>query len=196
MVLWAVRQTVDPSDGPWRPWRKRTPGRPDGLHGDCSGRGQRHSQGTGSRAVRDSARREPDDWLSGARDGEHAVCGAEAKQAGWRKVSPARRRAVLLRPLLFGGTPAHNRLRRVAGLPFKGLARAHDRYIAEPCLSPARNQIRKEIASERQALADDLATLRYKLLRFLLLPVATAVVRRKSKGAVVLAGFRAIRKLV
>ncbi len=61
---------------------------------------------------------------------------------------------------------------------------------------PSEEAIRKEIASERQALADDLATLRYKLRWFVLFPVATAVVRRKSKGAVVLAGFRAIRKLV
>jgi hypothetical protein len=56
--------------------------------------------------------------------------------------------------------------------------------------------IRKEIASERQALADDLAALRYKLRWFVLLPVAVAVVRRKSRGAVVLAGFKAVRKLV
>ena len=56
--------------------------------------------------------------------------------------------------------------------------------------------IRKEIASERQALADDLVALRHKLRWFVLLPVAAAVVRRKSRGAVILAGFKAVRKLV
>jgi hypothetical protein len=61
---------------------------------------------------------------------------------------------------------------------------------------PSEEVIRKEIASERQALADDLATLRYKLRWYVLLPVAVAVVRRKSRTAVVLAGFRAVRKLV
>jgi hypothetical protein len=40
--------------------------------------------------------------------------------------------------------------------------------------------LRKEIASERQALADDLAALRYKLRWYALLPVAAAVARRKS----------------
>jgi len=56
--------------------------------------------------------------------------------------------------------------------------------------------LRKEIASERQALADDLAALRYKLRWYALLPVAAAVARRKSRWAAILAGLRAVRKLV
>jgi hypothetical protein len=33
VVLWAVRQTVEPSEGPWRPWRQRVRGPRHGPHG-------------------------------------------------------------------------------------------------------------------------------------------------------------------
>jgi hypothetical protein len=57
VVLWAVRQTVEPSDGPWRPWRKRTPARRDGPHSHPSRGGATTRRATGSRAARNSARR-------------------------------------------------------------------------------------------------------------------------------------------
>jgi hypothetical protein len=56
--------------------------------------------------------------------------------------------------------------------------------------------IRKEIAVERQALADDLAALRFRLRWFALLPVFAALARRKGRMAVIGAGLRAMRKLV
>jgi Protein of unknown function (DUF3618) len=57
-------------------------------------------------------------------------------------------------------------------------------------------EIRKDIAAERQRLADDLDALRYKLRWLVLFPVATAFVRRKGTTTVVRAGLRAMRKLV
>src|SRR5581483_1221026 len=32
VVLWALRQTLEPSDGPWRPWRQRARGPREGPH--------------------------------------------------------------------------------------------------------------------------------------------------------------------
>jgi len=58
VVLWAIRQTVEPSDGPWRPWRKRAPGRRDGPHGHPSrGGAVTRSATSRSKAARESARR-------------------------------------------------------------------------------------------------------------------------------------------
>ena len=57
VVLWAVRQTVEPSDGPWRPWRKRVPSRPNGPHGHRSPGGAASRNGRASRAARDYTRR-------------------------------------------------------------------------------------------------------------------------------------------
>jgi hypothetical protein len=57
VVLWAVRQTVEPSDGPWRPWRKRAPGGRDGPHGHPLRGGAVARNTTGTRSARDTARR-------------------------------------------------------------------------------------------------------------------------------------------
>jgi hypothetical protein len=57
VVLYAVRQTVEPSDGPWRPWRKRVPGRRDGPHGHPARGGAVARKATGTRPARDTARR-------------------------------------------------------------------------------------------------------------------------------------------
>jgi hypothetical protein len=57
VVLWAVRQTVEPSDGPCRPWRKRTPGRRDGPHGHPFRGGTVARSASRSKAARESARR-------------------------------------------------------------------------------------------------------------------------------------------
>jgi hypothetical protein len=57
-------------------------------------------------------------------------------------------------------------------------------------------EMRKEIAAERQRLADDLDALRYKLRWVVILPVAAALLRRKGTTTVVRAGLRAMRRLV
>jgi len=53
VVVWALRQTLEPSDGAWRPWRqrKRDPG--SGPHGHPA-RG-----GASARAANRSARNHP-----------------------------------------------------------------------------------------------------------------------------------------
>jgi hypothetical protein len=57
IVLWAVRQTVEPSDGPWRPWRQRKPGRRNGPHGHPARGGAVTRSASSSKAARESARR-------------------------------------------------------------------------------------------------------------------------------------------
>ena len=57
VVLWAIRQTVEPSDGPWRPWRKRTRDRRDGPHGRPSRGGVGARSATREKPARESARR-------------------------------------------------------------------------------------------------------------------------------------------
>jgi len=55
VVLWALRQTVEPSDGPWRPWRKRV--RRDGPHDRPSRGGVGTRRVSRSKAARESAHR-------------------------------------------------------------------------------------------------------------------------------------------
>ena len=55
VVLWAVRQTVEPSDGPWRPWRKQV--RRDGPHGHPARGGTTTRSAARSKSARESARR-------------------------------------------------------------------------------------------------------------------------------------------
>jgi hypothetical protein len=57
-------------------------------------------------------------------------------------------------------------------------------------------EIRKELAAERRALADNLAALRFRLRWYALFPVLAALIRRKGRGAVIGAGLRAARKLI
>src|SRR5436309_6764199 len=56
VVLWAVRQTVEPSDGPWRPWRQRRRTPRDGPHGHPA-RGGAAARRAHARAARTLARR-------------------------------------------------------------------------------------------------------------------------------------------
>ena len=55
VVLWALRQTVEPSDGPWRPWRKRIRG--DGPHGHPSRGGVRSRRVSRSKPAHEFARK-------------------------------------------------------------------------------------------------------------------------------------------
>lgn len=57
-------------------------------------------------------------------------------------------------------------------------------------------EIRKEIAAERQALVQDLATLRFRLRWFALIPVVAVLVKRKGGTIVVWTGLKALRKLI
>ena len=57
-------------------------------------------------------------------------------------------------------------------------------------------EIRKEIAAERQALEQDLAALRFRLRWLALVPVAIVVVKGKSARVGIWAGLKAIRKLI
>jgi hypothetical protein len=57
-------------------------------------------------------------------------------------------------------------------------------------------EIRKELAAERQALADDVVSLRFRLRWYALFPVLAALIRRKGRRAVMRAGLRAARKLI
>jgi hypothetical protein len=38
VVIWALRQTLEPADGPWRPWRQRNRDPRGGPHGHRDGR--------------------------------------------------------------------------------------------------------------------------------------------------------------
>jgi hypothetical protein len=52
VVLWALRQTLEPTEGPWRPWRQRNRDPRGGPHGRRSG------GGTGTRSAgRSSSKR-------------------------------------------------------------------------------------------------------------------------------------------
>ncbi|HEY7691644.1 MAG TPA: hypothetical protein VH816_04810 [Gaiellaceae bacterium] len=52
VVLWALRQTLEPTEGPWRPWRRRNRDPRSGPHG------RRSAGGAGSRSAgRSSSRR-------------------------------------------------------------------------------------------------------------------------------------------
>ena len=57
VLLWALRQTLEPSEGPWRPWRqrKRDPG--SGPHGHPARGGVRARAASRSRSGRAAARR-------------------------------------------------------------------------------------------------------------------------------------------
>ena len=57
-------------------------------------------------------------------------------------------------------------------------------------------EIRKEIAAERQALGQDLAALRFRLRWLALIPVAIVVVKGKGAKVGIWAGLKAIRKLI
>jgi hypothetical protein len=57
-------------------------------------------------------------------------------------------------------------------------------------------EIRKEIASERRGLEDDLVELRFRLRWLALVPVATALVIRRDPKAAIRAGVRAMLKLI
>ena len=57
-------------------------------------------------------------------------------------------------------------------------------------------EIRKEIAAERQALEQDLAALRFRLRWLALVPVAIVVVKGKGAKVGIWAGLKAIRKLI
>jgi len=49
VVIWALRQTLEPTEGPWRPWRRRDRDPDSGPHGHPSRRG-----GPGSLARHDA----------------------------------------------------------------------------------------------------------------------------------------------
>ena len=57
-------------------------------------------------------------------------------------------------------------------------------------------EIRKEIAAERQALEQDLAALRFRLRWLALIPVAAVLVEGKGARVGIWAGVKAIRKLI
>lgn len=57
VVLWALRQTLEPSDGPWRPWRQRRPTRRVGPHGRPARGGPHTPAAAPSRPARAAGRR-------------------------------------------------------------------------------------------------------------------------------------------
>jgi hypothetical protein len=52
VLIWALRQTLEPTDGPWRPWRRRERDPRGGPHGRPA-RGGRRASAAASRSRRD-----------------------------------------------------------------------------------------------------------------------------------------------
>jgi hypothetical protein len=57
VVLWALRQTLEPTDRPWRPWRRRDRDSRGGPHGRRSGGGSATRGAGRSSSKRVGARR-------------------------------------------------------------------------------------------------------------------------------------------
>jgi hypothetical protein len=51
VVIWALRQTLEPNEGPWRPWRRRDRDPHGGPHGRRPG-GSPRERATASRSRR------------------------------------------------------------------------------------------------------------------------------------------------
>jgi hypothetical protein len=51
VVLWALRNTLEPTDGPWRPWRQRRRNPGSGPHGHRGGRPTKRAARSASRRV-------------------------------------------------------------------------------------------------------------------------------------------------